>query len=139
MKIAVDIDDTMVGYIPKLVEHIIEHIKKQHSIERKISDILDYGHEYFHPEWDIKRFIQELEIFESSRLFDEIPCIRKSVSIVKKLSKEHDLIVITNRANRVREKTLSFLDTVFTECFSDVIFAREDYDNKTKGDICVDI
>ena len=81
------------------------------------------------------------EFFESEHLFNIEP-VPGSVEVVKKLSQDHTLHVITARHEGLRKVTEEFLNEYFPDMFTKMhMIGQSDHTvtNRTKADVCKDI
>jgi len=92
MKIALDLDDVLLDFIPALATF---HNKRYGtSLTKK-----DFHSYYFADVWGgtVDEAIQKMHIFYDSKYFDNMLPVEGSVEGVNYLKKEHDLLIATSR------------------------------------------
>jgi len=126
MKIAIDID----GVLLDVITPIMEVYNKKNGTSLKFEDFKNYD---FHKTWggtfqESVDFVNEfLEMAEYANL-NPFP---DSVKCVTELSKNHELIIITNRPEAVKIITEKQIHSHFPNCFELIHFTNQ-YDKSTE-------
>jgi len=120
MKIGIDLDGCVVDLMTPFLAHY--NGKKGTSIE--------YGDLFCHDLWfplEIKReeAFESVFSFMREEPFDVVLPHEGAIEAIKKLSEEHDLMVITSRPELYVEKTLRWIDGHLPRVFEKVVFTHE--------------
>mgnify|MGYP000159184464 CR=1 FL=1 len=138
MKIAIDIDEVLAEQL----ESVIEFYKQETGIFISKDKFLSYK---WWEVWDISKeeAISVDERFKESDMFDNLKVVEGSINIMKKLSKNNNLIIITARPSFFENKTLSWLNRNYGDIFDNIYhssdFHIENNNQKSKVDFCKDL
>ena len=136
MKIGVDLD----GVVVDIMTPILKHYNEKYETSFSCKDL--FSHEL----WEVFGLAKEeslkrvLEIMGNLN-FDEVRALTGSIDTLKKLSKDHNLVVVTSRPNFFEENTLKWIDKYLPGAFEKVLFTNQysmDGEDKqtTKSEIC---
>jgi uncharacterized HAD superfamily protein len=135
MKIAIDIDEVVVGFVNKYMEFIETKGFRRVDFEDVIS--FDLGN-LFGIDRDLDREL--LNEFNKSRYFGEVEFIDGARDGVCFLRDNHDICFITARPVDVSKKTRDFIMNEFNILGDKVIFSGDNFGgNKRKDEICKDL
>ncbi len=136
MKIGIDIDNTIAPTFKTIIEYLNKKYssKKRHKHSKNPS-----GYDLFHS--DFKTFYPDWKEFIESDSHHAMKPIKGSVRVISKLSKKHEIYVLTARASYQRVSTVFWIDKHYKNKFEEILFL--DYHNDdntkpvfTKGDLC---
>lgn len=132
MIIAIDLDDVLADSLNSFIEFYNKHYDKTLKYEDFIAYTLS----------EIKGIPREeenriLEHFDESNYFDNIKPMKDAVEVIEKLSKNHEIIIITSRTKDKEEKTKKWVNKFFKD-IKRIYFIRKNYHEKpkTKAEIC---
>jgi uncharacterized HAD superfamily protein len=127
--IAVDIDDVLVPHVEDLISwHNKEYGTKMDLVHYHSKNPKDWGSE------TIEEAIKRVQRFFTTREFLEAQPINEAAEVLKKLSENFRLIVITARDNIIEDATRSWLDKHFPEIFHETHFtARFNLGNQNRS------
>ncbi len=137
MRIGLDVDDTSLDYVSVLCKwHNITY-----NTSLKKSDIVSYN---LWKSWGGTReeAIKKIHDFQESDYFNKIKPMKGAIEGINKLSKDHELYVLTSRSNYFTEKTKEQLLYHFGDKFLEFFFTNN-YSNSNKlislkkSDICL--
>lgn len=136
MTIGVDLD----GILAYIIDPILKYHNDTYGTSYTVEDMVDYKLSVIwgcsHPE-AISRVLD----FYKSPYMDLTKPIEGSIDGISKLSKDHDLIIITSRPRSLDNKTRSWLDKYFPNKFKDIIHtnqvSHEGEDHETKSSVCL--
>ena len=116
MKIAIDIDGVLADIMPALNDFY----NKKHGTNFKVED---YRHHDLEKTWGgtKENAVKIVEEFFQSPNFSGIPPIAGSQESVLRLSKEHELFLVTSRPQNIKHRTLEFLQNHFSKGIKKVI------------------
>jgi len=135
MKIGIDIDEV-----------IVEFLKGYLEIYEKI-----YGKKGFYKDFHSYNFweclpiskeqaIRIAEEFFDSEEFENIEFVKGAKQAVQTLSKNHELIFLTARPVKIKEKTIRFFNKHFPESSFEIFHSGDFFaGNKSKAEICKDL
>lgn len=86
--IAVDMDDTLVYLMKRIMEH---HNVLHPDHQLKYEQMAAFKHEVFHPDYDVLEYLNDPATYESLELVDEYV-----VPELKKLNEKYDVIIVTS-------------------------------------------
>ncbi|MCA9327102.1 hypothetical protein KDA14_01085 [Candidatus Saccharibacteria bacterium] len=114
--IAVDIDDVLAAE----AEFVIKYSNAEWGHELTLDDYTEHwafwGYEHTHPEFERRAAkLHEPGIVSKYRI------IPGSMDVLKKLSRQYELIIVTSRRRRVEEETRQWLNMHFPGVFSEVV------------------
>jgi len=130
MKIGIDIDEVIVKFIDKF----LEFYNQKKNTNFKFNDFNTYDF------WDIVGGTKEEAIklvyeFCDSDLIDGLELLENAKEGVDKLNNEHEIIIITARSPKHKEKTFNFFDKYFPGLKEKIIFSRDGYGGKVSKEI----
>jgi len=138
MKIGIDVDEVLAEQLKSLVEFYRDRTGVFVPKEK--------FHSYYWPDiWGISlEEAVKIDIdFKETDLFDNLEVVEGSVDAINILRYDHELVIITARPKRFKDKTLKWLDSNFGNLFSNIFhscdFHVDNGDNKNKSDICEDL
>ncbi len=134
-KIAIDIDEVVVGFVEKYMEFM-----EGKGIKRVCYDDIDCFDLW--DVFDIKKetFIELLDEYNCSKYFEEIEFIKGAREGVVFLKDNFDIYFITARPKSVSKKTRNFIFEEFGILGNKVIFSGDNFGgNKRKDEICKDM
>ncbi len=135
MKIGIDLDDVIVKYIETFIEFYYKKTGKRISYD-------DWKTYYF---WDFlpmtkKEGVKLLDEFYNEGFFEVLDLIENAKESVLKLVKSHEIVFITSRPNRWKEKTKKCVENYFEKPKFEIIHVRDENDKKLKkGNFCKDL
>ena len=134
MKIAVDIDGVLADMMPALNDFYNRKFGTSFNVS-------DYKYHDLERTWGgtKKDAVKTVEEFFQSPNFMEIPPLAKSQESVLKLSKKHELFLITSRPENIKHRTLDFLQKYFPKEIKKVIHTGQYVSSASsinKFDIC---
>jgi uncharacterized HAD superfamily protein len=112
-KIHVDIDDT----IADTTSVILQYLKVKHNLLLEKSSLTFHNYLDKILKTETNRYIRD---FEDGNFHNDIVPIQNSVEIISKLSKKHELIIISGRRLNLKEKTTKWVDKFFPNCFKEI-------------------
>lgn len=119
MKIAIDLDDTLVNFAEQLV--------KFHNFEFNTEYSFDDFHTYvFWEVWggDSESNKDEVYRYYKSEYFNKITPLPGAFEAISKLSEDNELFIITARHQDISELTKKQVHSIFPGKFSEVYFAN---------------
>ena len=128
IKIAIDLDDTLVPTVELLIKEMLKD--KKYPAFRGYHSIKDFS---FEEELTLYRYIRKTINKQDISKFMPMP---RSVLAIKKLAKDFDLYMVTARTKNVKKHTRIWLNYHFPKMFKKIIFGqyRKEGDfKKTKG------
>ncbi len=134
MRIGIDLDEVLC----ELLRGLVDYYNKINNSSLVFDDFFSYN---FWEVWggDVEGAKDIMFNFYKTDLFEKLKPISGAVSHVKKLSKTHDLFIITARQEIVTVETKAWLDKHFGDLFKDIIIvnhlARSGM-SRSKGDVC---
>lgn len=134
MKIGIDIDDVIVEFARVYLIKYTEKYGKEFDFENLFSFNL----------WEPLKISKEEdfsladEYYDSSD-FENIPLLEKAKESILELSKYHELIFITSRPLKIKEKTLSYLNKHFSGINHNIFFTNDIFKNQIKSKVEVRI
>ena len=139
MKIGIDIDETLLNYIPILCDWH-NHVYHTSLTKPKITS---------YNLWEVwggtkEEAIQKVHSFQESDYFDMIGPVEGAVRGIRKLHLNNEIYILTSRSDYFSEKTKEQLLNYFGDKFLDIFFTNN-YSNSTqlvsekKSDICLDV
>lgn len=134
LNIGFDVDGVLVDIVPALNNYHNENYGTSFQKE-------DYVFYYLDKVWrcTFEEAILRVEQFYMSRHFKDVVPSREVVCGIEKLSKEHDLFVITSRWGPAVKETERWIDTHFPNQFRSVHFSHNKsniHEQGKKSDIC---
>jgi len=134
MKIAIDLDDVLINFLPHLIEY--------HNFEYKTNLTLEQFHCYRF--WEIwggtkEQAVQKVYDFYKTEYFQNLTLVQDSQEAVNILNKNHDLVIITARQNEIKDETVKLVDKYFPNIFNEIYFANfygRTGISQTKKEIC---
>ncbi|MEK6970216.1 MAG: hypothetical protein AABW68_00790 [archaeon] len=119
MRIGIDIDGVLVDIVSPLLELYNAHKGTGHRYE-------DVGHYDLHQTWNCspQEAIDWVHQFYATPAFDEMPVIDGAVAGVTRLSKGHELFIITSRPAYLQEKTKAWIERYFGDAFVEILFGN---------------
>ena len=126
MKIAIDID----GVLLDVVTPIIEIYNRKNNTSFKLED---FKHHDFHKTWGgtFQEAVDFVNKFWEMAEFLHLKPFPDSVRCVNELSKDHELIIVTNRPEAVKVKTEKQIHHHFPDIF-EVIHFTSQYDKSAE-------
>jgi uncharacterized protein len=130
MKIGIDVDEVLC----ELLDGFLKFYNEKYGRKFAREDFLDYHFEKLNggTQEDVDKLLEEYG-YPS-----DIDVVTGAVESLKNLSGYHELIVLTARYPKFKEKTEEFLNKNFGDIFSDVLYTGEIYlkHGTTKADLC---
>ena len=127
MRIGIDLDEVLADFMVTFLDHYNVKFKTTLTKEQ---------FSYFDLTKNIQASKEELfVIFEEFYLtdhFENLPPVTDAISSIDKLSKKHELYVITARTPNITEHTLKWVNKHFPNKFKYVHFAHNPYFGKKK-------
>ncbi len=143
MKIAIDIDGVLGHFFPEFINYYNKKHDQNKSIEAmKDTDLMDVLNINSKEFWDL------FEEFNEKRFIERLSPLKYSKEVVHKLSKSHELFIVTSRTLKIEDQTVNWLDTHFNNKFSEIIHSGNHYyvgtphyeqKNPTKAEICKEL
>ncbi|MFA6082458.1 MAG: hypothetical protein WC773_03550 [Patescibacteria group bacterium] len=136
MKIAFDFDDVLTDFVSEFLRYCNEN----DGTSFVLSDVLEYDLQplFKRPHAEI---VDKVFKFYQSGSLKSLQPQNKAVDVVEKLSKDHELIVITSRPTQLTAETTSWLDSHFPQRFSKIIlthhFSNDGNARGEKNDVCL--
>lgn len=137
LKIAVDIDDVQADFINPLMGYFSKRLGK--VITKK--DVTSY---HFSRNFGLSSAESEMIVggFIESPDFDNLPVIDGAASAMKFLAENHNVVTLTARSERLRDRTLNWLSRNVPANTREVYFSQNHYvdwgvGSMTKGEYCV--
>jgi len=134
MKIGIDIDEVVAGFIEKF----LNYSNKKNKTSFTLQDVTNYNlrktrvHKHKSREEDLL----EISEFQNSEDFNLIELIEGAKNGLEKLSRDYEIYFITSRPEEIKEKTKDFFYNNFPENGYKFIFSGDVYGGKTKSQIC---
>lgn len=134
MKIGIDMDDVIVDFFPSFLRFYNQRYEK----DFKFQDMTDYHIWKIGIGRDREEAITLVDEFYNSNEFSQIPFVNGARKGVEELARQNgDLIIITSRPIRFREKTQSFLEKHFRDIKFKIHYSSGLHEQGgTKADIC---
>jgi uncharacterized HAD superfamily protein len=134
MKIAIDIDDVLLQFVPTMIKYLNATYKTNLTVEEFVSY-------HFWEVWGGTReeAIQKVNDFHNTSYFDQIPPVTGALEAVQQLKKNNELFIITSRPYYMIPKTQKCIDHYFPNSFKEIHFTNQysaEGSHVTKGDIC---
>lgn len=139
MKIGVDLDGCLADYIGPFLDHY-NHSRKTSFTKGDVTS---------HTLWEClsgtrEEVLGDIQNFYTSAQFRELPVVFGSRDVVRELSREHELIVITFRPNHVSHVDVSELTRRWVyghhpDRFADVVLTGGYEGKKSKAEICLEL
>ncbi|MDD5165621.1 MAG: hypothetical protein PHG25_03785 [Candidatus Pacebacteria bacterium] len=132
--IGVDMDDVLIEFN----KHFCLYHNRLYGTTLEKKDIFSFD---LTEVWQAPRevIVDRVLNFINSTDHDNALPVAGAIDAIKKLSKDNTLIVVTSRADELKEVTLKWLDTHFTGLFSQVVFTNSFPGNgkkKKKSEAC---
>ncbi len=132
MKIGVDIDDVVVEFS----RAYLDFYNRIHGTNFKFKDIHSPKFEES-LKTTRERAVKRVNDFYETDIFDNLELVEGIRELISQLSENHDLIFITARALKTREKTRFFLEKQFPGIPLNVFHTGDCFgEHKTKAEIC---
>jgi len=131
IKIAIDLDDTLVPTVELLIKEMLKD--KSFAAFRGYHSIKDFTYE------EEVALYQYIRTTLNKQDIIKFKSISGSVSAIKKLSKDFELYILTARNTDIRNHTQNWIEHHFPKIFKEIIFSKylvEGTFVKTKGEIC---
>lgn len=136
MIIGVDVDEVLADFMKSFINFHNQKYKTSYKRE-------DFYNYYF---WEIMEIplseaVKRVYEFYNHETFGHVEPVFGSVKAIEILSKEHDLIVVTSRPSKIKERTLNWLEKHFPGKFKKVVFGNHyawEREKKKKSDICLE-
>jgi len=131
IKIAIDLDDTLVPTVELLIKEMLKD--KKYPAFRGYHSIKDFS---FEEELTLYRYIRKTINKQDVSKFKPMP---GAIPAIKKLAKDFDLYLVTARTKSAKKTTRIWIAHHFPGLFKKIIFGqyRKEGDfKKTKGQIC---
>ncbi len=136
MKIGIDIDNT----IAPTFKTIIKYLNTKYKVNKLSKDSKKpTGYDLFHS--DFKHFHQDWMEFVESKNHNSMKPINGSVETIEKLSKKHEIYILTARDSTQKIQTGIWIDKNYKNKFEEILFLEYHNENHTaplftKGDLC---
>ena len=134
MKIAIDIDEVLGGFMP----NFIKFYNDKYKTNLIMNELPSY---YLYNFLNVTKedIIQRVYDFHKTDYFKNIEPIKDSQESVKKLKENNELFIITSRQNDVIKETEYWINENFPNIFSKIYFTNnlsKNGESKTKKEIC---
>lgn len=134
MKIGVDLDEVLAEF----VESFLPYHNNLHHTDYKKGDIFSYNFPDVYG-YSKEENLQEIFEFQQSEQFMQIQPVAWAHEVLRWLSKNHELYVITSRQDYVEEKTQTRINIHYPNIFKKIYFTNE-YSlsgaPRRKADVC---
>lgn len=119
MKIAIDLDDTLINFAEQLVNFHNSVFSTKYAVD-------DFHSYVFWEVWggDSKTNKDEVYRYYESEHFNEITPLPGAVEAISKLSKDNELFIITARHQDISELTKKQVHSIFPDKFNGIYFAN---------------
>lgn len=136
-KIGVDLDDVLLEFN----EGFRVFHNKKYGTNYSISDIKSWelGYVMNCPQNEVARRVEE---FYYSDDHEKLEPVKGAIDVLKKISKNNDIYVVTARPEHTKEKTINLVEKYFKNIFKDYIFTGIHHGSgniKNKGEICKEL
>jgi len=133
--IAIDIDDVIIESSPRLTEYYNRKYGTHLTLDDMYSD---------DPKaWGVTDDAQAIERVEGYLVTDEfqsIPPLREAIASIHRLSRRHELHVITGRSLAIEVATTDMLRAYFPDIFRSIVFtSMYSHDKRDKADVCQEL
>lgn len=138
MRIGVDLDDVLAELLIGLDKYHNEIYKTNFSLEDHID--FDLSKIWKCSKEEMKKRVYDF--YDSDFVIREVKPLEGAVEVIDKLSKEHDLVLITSRPEFLKQRTIDWLEKYFPSKFNKVFFTSQFAEKnvlKTKGDLCLEL
>lgn len=135
MKIAVDLDEIL----SNSTLEFLDFYKNYYGEDFTLAQITDYS-------YDAINFSKEphhvvMTKFHNSKEFEAMSLVIGAKEAITEIAKEHELFVISGRPESLRERTITWLDNNFPNCFKDVFITNtysfeKNHKHVTKSSFC---
>jgi uncharacterized HAD superfamily protein len=135
MVIGVDMDDVLLDF----TEHLLRFVNAKYGTNHQRKDSFNFNleHVWKVPKEDVDRKILE---FYSSKEHNEAPPFPEALDGIRELKAAgHELHLITSKPDILKDVTLRWLRTHFSDAFSDAHFMNEFHGTgakRTKAEVC---
>ena len=133
MKIGIDLDECISEFTNGFLKIYNDKFKKNFL----------FGGVHSYNLWEVVGGTREEALaiadeFYNSSEFDNIGLVDGAKEAIKKLSKKHQLFIITSRPAYIRDKTNNFIKNHFPNDFSEIIYTGDFFSGqgKTKAEVC---
>ncbi len=136
MKIGIDLDEILAGFL----EALVDYHNKTYKTFLKRSQFHSYD---FWKVWGGNRneAIQKVYDFHKSCHFSKIKPIPGAISGIEEIKENHELIIITSRQDYIAKETRAWIEKHFPNTFTKIHFTNhfaQKGKQKSKADICVE-
>lgn len=131
LKIGIDIDEVIVEFLDSLLEFYNEKynkdLRKEDFSDYFINNIIGGTQENL-----------EKELDDFGYPVEKIKLVDGAIDAIKKLSRDHDLFILTARHPRFKHQTETFLNKHFGDIFNEILYTGEVFKEFgiTKADLC---
>lgn len=137
MRLAFDIDDVLLDFVPALARFHNEFYSTNLSAR-------DFHTYYFSEVWggtseDGEKKVNE---FLDSLYFREIEAVDGAADAIEKLTRENKIYIVTSRPERLSELSHKQIKNNFWDFYEEILFAKNGYcgwGEKTKAEICEEL
>ncbi|MGM5484388.1 MAG: 5' nucleotidase, NT5C type [Nanobdellota archaeon] len=134
MRIAIDMDDVIADFSSAFIRFYNEN----YGTGLKKEEIFTYDLWRVVGE-DKEGFLRKLKPLFSSDALEELNPLPGAVESLKELSRKHELIIVTARQEKNKEKTYNWIDKHLPGVFDKIVFTnRFNDDELRKVDVCTD-
>jgi 5'(3')-deoxyribonucleotidase len=134
MKIAFDLDEIIVPFLP----HLVEYYNEKYSTNLQLKDFFSYNF------WEVwggtkEEAIQVVYDFHKTKYFRNIEPFPEMKSIMIELAKDNELYLITSRQKDVERETREMMDEILPGVFKKLYFTNhfsQNGNSLTKSGIC---
>lgn len=138
MRIGVDLDDVLAELLIGLDKYHNEIYQTNFSLEDHTD--FDLSKLWKCSKEEMRKRVYDF--YDSDFVIEEVKPLEGAVEVVDKLSKKHDLILITSRPDFLKQRTVDWLERYFTGKFREIFFTSQFATknvSKTKGDLCLEL
>lgn len=135
MKIAVDMDEVLAGFIDKFIE--FHNYKYKSSYNKNDFFSFDFSKVL---KCNEEEALQKVEEFFESDFFKQIDLIPGAIEGINKLKQKHELHLVTGRQEEIKEETLKWINNYFPNTFKTINFTNHYsklYEKTTKASVCM--
>ena len=137
MKIWVDLDEVLAQFLDAFLAY---HNDTYHT-DYKVEDAFSYDFREVRG-GTRDEIIEKVRDFHQTHYFTNIKPVEWALSVLQKLSENHELYIITARQNYVQEQTRTRVDNHFPNIFNEIFFMNHfstEWESRKKGDVCNEI
>ncbi len=137
IKIGIDLDEVVADFINKFLEFYNGKYEKN-ILKEDIKSYNLWENDFFG--FDKQGAIQIVDEFYDSELFDEMELIQDATRVIRELSDDFEIFIVTSRPLRFKEKTENFLKN--NQILYEIIYSNEIHNangSKNKADICKEL